>query len=235
MEVLPCISDSLVYDDLLSLIQQHFPEAYDLWPRTYDEWYDLHKRELFEQRRLGRKAREIQVYPGLPPEDWKDHASDYYLSRLGLDGAAFPGLSIPPSEDAHDIVIHPGSGSRRKNWPFAHFAELARRLEGLGRSVTWCLGPAEREGAAAAPWKGIAGQDILETSSLVDLASALANSSHFIGNDGGITHLAAAVGCPALALFGPTDPQVWAPRGACVRVLHGDPWPDIDTAFSAMT
>ena len=84
MEVLPCISDSLVYDDLLSLIRQHFPEAYDLWPRTYDEWYDLHKRELFEQRRLGRKAREIQVYPGEFVEFCRAHKHKGTPQDLGL-------------------------------------------------------------------------------------------------------------------------------------------------------
>lgn len=184
---------------------------------------------------------EIQIHPGLPPGDWKDHASDYYLSRLELDDAAFSGLSISPSEDAHDIgihpdiVIHPGSGSPRKNWPFANFEELASRLEGMGRSVTWCLGPAEQEGAATAPWKRIPAQDILQTSSLVHLAGILANTSLYIGNDGGITHLAAAVGCPTLALFGPTNPRVWAPRGERVRVLQGRPWPDVDAAFDAAT
>jgi ADP-heptose:LPS heptosyltransferase len=40
----------------------------------------------------------------------------------------------------------------------------------------------------------------------------------YIGNDSGITHLAAAVGTPVLALFGPTNPEVWAPRGPHVRV-----------------
>ncbi len=45
-------------------------------------------------------------------------------------------------------------------------------------------------------------------------------ASHYIGNDSGITHLAAALGTPTLALFGPTDPAQWAPRGPHVRILH---------------
>jgi ADP-heptose:LPS heptosyltransferase len=40
----------------------------------------------------------------------------------------------------------------------------------------------------------------------------------YVGNDSGITHLAAAVGTPVLALFGPTDPKIWGPRGAHVRI-----------------
>jgi ADP-heptose:LPS heptosyltransferase len=42
-----------------------------------------------------------------------------------------------------------------------------------------------------------------------------------IGNDTGITHLAAAIGAPTVALFGPTDPAVWGPRGRKVRTLWG--------------
>jgi ADP-heptose:LPS heptosyltransferase len=53
---------------------------------------------------------------------------------------------------------------------------------------------------------------------LYELACWLASARLYIGNDSGITHLAAAVGTPVLALFGPTDPDVWAPRGANVRV-----------------
>ena len=41
-----------------------------------------------------------------------------------------------------------------------------------------------------------------------------------IANDGGPMHIAAAVGCPVLGLFGPTDPAVWGPRGSNVKVLY---------------
>jgi len=55
---------------------------------------------------------------------------------------------------------------------------------------------------------------------LDELAHWLARARLFIGNDSGITHLAAAVGTPVLALFGPTDPQVWGPRGCNVRIAR---------------
>ena len=55
---------------------------------------------------------------------------------------------------------------------------------------------------------------------LYELACRLAGARVFIGNDSGIAHLAAAVGTPVVALFGPTDPRVWAPRGRDVRVLQ---------------
>ena len=55
---------------------------------------------------------------------------------------------------------------------------------------------------------------------LYELACWLARARLYVGNDSGITHLAAAVGTPVLALFGPSDPAVWAPRGANVRVAR---------------
>jgi ADP-heptose:LPS heptosyltransferase len=56
---------------------------------------------------------------------------------------------------------------------------------------------------------------------LAELANWLASGRLFVGNDSGIAHLAVAVGTPAIVLFGPTDPRVWAPRGA--RVIRGQP------------
>ena len=73
--------------------------------------------------------------------------------------------------------------------------------------VHWCRGPEDPPLDRA-----------VTMGSLWDLACWLARASLYIGNDSGITHLAAAVGTPTLALFGPTDPAVWAPRGPNVRV-----------------
>ena len=57
---------------------------------------------------------------------------------------------------------------------------------------------------------------------LYELACWLQTARLYIGNDSGITHLAAAVGVPVVAIFGPTDPAVWAPRGDRVRVVSGN-------------
>lgn len=176
-------------------------------------------------------VKRVDVFPGLPPPGWDRHASAYYLECLGLPDAPPIHLNIAAASDAHDVVIHPGSGSRSKNWPLDHFMDVAARLESKGRRVEWCLGPAELESGAFADLRD---RGMLDSPSLVALAAHLANTNLYIGNDGGITHLAASVGCKVLAVFGSTDPRIWAPHGDCVTVVQGDPWPDVDRAVAAV-
>jgi len=120
------------------------------------------------------------------------------------------------------VALAPGSGHRLKNWPLANYGELACRLQaGLGARVIWVAGPAE------AKWRGkievlasAPGQHLLFDLPLPHLAAYLERCQLYVGGDSGITHLVAATGGPAvLALFGPTDPQVWAPPGPQVTVL----------------
>jgi ADP-heptose:LPS heptosyltransferase len=60
---------------------------------------------------------------------------------------------------------------------------------------------------------------VMKDASLVQVAGAIACSQLVVGNDSGISHLAAAIRTPLVCLFGPTDPTVWRPLGAVVRVL----------------
>jgi hypothetical protein len=173
-------------------------------------------------------APEVEVFPGLPPPEWARHASEYYLNCLGMEARPFQ-LAVTPAGEPLDVIIHPGSGSAAKNWPLHHFEKVAARLMQHGRHVTWCRGPAE-ESRLESPQA-----DALQETELTALASRLAAAQLYIGNDSGITHLAAAVGCPTLAVFGPTDPTIWAPKGAHVTVVAGKPWPsdeDVLEAFS---
>ena len=173
-------------------------------------------------------VKDVRTFPGLPREGWTRHASEYFAECLGLED--LPPLRLPLEEgDApHDILIHPGSGGVRKNWPLESFAAVAERLAKAGRNVEWCAGPAE-ESLRLPPHARL-----LDTPAVISLARELAGTSAFLGNDSGVTHLAAACGCKTVALFGPTDPQVWAPRGDNVTVLTGAPWPDVDTVVAAV-
>lgn len=171
---------------------------------------------------------DVRVFPGLPPEGWSRHASEYYAGRFGL--GALPPLRLPitPGDEPHDVVIHPGSGGAKKNWPLERFVELARRLTDAGRAVEWVQGPAE---------EGIRLPDdarVVDTPAVVSLARELAATRTYLGNDSGATHLAAACGCQTVAIFGPTDAAVWAPRGKNVAVAQGQPWPDIVEVMDRM-
>jgi len=145
---------------------------------------------------------------------------DYHLSLFSgasfSEGERVPVIAPGPASLAvprHTVALHPGSGSAQKNWPLARFVSLSRLLQGRGLPVTWITGPAEEAlplPAGAAAWRDLP---------LPQLAAALASCDLYVGNDSGITHLAAAAGCPTVALFGPSDPKVWAPRGKRVRIV----------------
>jgi heptosyltransferase III len=118
------------------------------------------------------------------------------------------------------VAIHPGSGSATKNWPVAGFLGLARRL--LGDAVAqpvFVVGEADDREAAQLR-KEAPGVTVIEGLDLPHVAGILSNCRAFVGNDSGITHLAAAVGLPVVALFGPSDPARWGPRGPRVRILR---------------
>lgn len=177
----------------------------------------------------------VRCMPGLPGPDWAAHASDYYWRAMGCTGEApLPRLVLGTAGSLdYDVILHPGSGATTKNWPRKNFEAVARALTKQGLRVAWALGPAERE-RMNVHGKAYALQcDSLPEMPLTDLGRALAATRLYIGNDSGATHLAAAVGCPTLAIFGPTNPAVWGARGSHVRIVQGTPWPDVQEVLLA--
>jgi len=122
------------------------------------------------------------------------------------------------------IAVHPGSGSPRKNWPLESWTALGRWLTDLPAKPRILLIGGEADATQfatlSAAWSGL---DLLVARDLPlpHLAAVLERCRLFIGHDSGISHLAAAVGTPCVLLFGPTDPAVWAPANAGVRVVLG--------------
>lgn len=149
----------------------------------------------------------FQFLPALPPEGAGLHATDFYLDQVGAPRGALPRIACEVAPE-NFAVIHPFSGSPRKNWPLEKFRAMAGELERT-IPVRWCAGTDDP------PLEGA-----VHIADLYELACWLARARLYVGNDSGITHLAAAVGTPVLALFGPTDPAVWAPRGPNVRIAH---------------
>ncbi len=157
----------------------------------------------------------IRFLAALPPEDGNVHAADFYLRQVGGTGIAVPRILCSAAKGDF-AVIHPFSGSKRKNWPLERFRAVAAWLERRKIPVRWCAGPEEDLPAA------------IRIRDIYDLACWLSQARLFIGNDSGISHLAAAAGAPVLALFGASDPAIWAPRGPSVRVISAASLEDID-------
>lgn len=155
------------------------------------------------------------------------------VQHLGADAIADP-PAIPPafrggSDDTGDlspdrtlVAIHPGSGGLEKCWPAERYAALIECLVDRGCRPVVTFGPAD-DTVRRRILPRIPDRDVLvvEDRPLVELAALYARCRAMIGNDSGMTHLAAAVGTPVIGLFGPTDPAVWGPRGKQVRLLWG--------------
>lgn len=171
-------------------------------------WYGAGRPDFRET--IERLGLPFQFLRALPPGGGC-HAADFYLDQvrsIAIADCASDGIPRIPCHGPPGgfAAIHPFSGSPKKNWPLPKFRQLAARLERI-LPVRWCSGPEDPELVGA-----------VRIDNLYELAIWLASARLYIGNDSGITHLAAAVGTPVLALFGPTDPAVWAPRGPNVRV-----------------
>ena len=167
------------------------------------------------------------------PTDGSVHQSDYYLSCLGETVFCFPIVAIDAAARAwcdqywtrHELqekrvlALAPGSGAREKNWPVASYGVTAdwwRR--DFGGAVIVLLGPVEEERGGFEALRNIG--LVSGALKLGRLAALLSRCAAYVGNDTGTTHLAAAVGVPTVAVFGPTDPNHWAPRGRRVAVVR---------------
>jgi ADP-heptose:LPS heptosyltransferase len=126
-----------------------------------------------------------------------------------------------PLPDA-PIVLAPGSGGHGKCWPREGWHALAARLAAEGRALRVLFGPAELERDDVRAWSWPAAVGFVDGVPAIGLATSLRACAAYVGNDSGPSHLAAMLGVPTVAVFGPTDPKVWTPQGPRVRVVGGD-------------
>ncbi|HEU5123485.1 MAG TPA: glycosyltransferase family 9 protein [Verrucomicrobiae bacterium] len=173
------------------------------------------------------------VGPHRPKETDTIHATQTFLKpleRLAIfDADPFPHLSINSQPSTLNLIaLHPGSGSEKKNWSEAKWADLLQHL--LTTTIADLLlvgGEAEGERlqrlAAALPPTRVR---VAQSLSLVELAQLLQHCTTFVGHDSGISHLAAALGIPAVILWGDTIEQIWRPpheRVVIVKAVGGLP------------
>ena len=130
------------------------------------------------------------------------------------------------------VTIHPGSGSKEKNWPLQNWIELFSSNDHFsgaeienghtekGPSLLVVSGETDVAQTAQLEhdWKD---RNVRFAKNLpLPQLAAVFEHTIFVGHDSGISHLAAAAGANCILLFGPTDPNVWAPRNENVRVLR---------------
>jgi len=184
---------------------------------------------LLEENLRREFAGRINIFAPFPPPEERRHLADYLvecLSLVGLaQGGAWPKLPASAEELARGraalegtgspspVVIAPGSGSIHKNWPAEKFARLIELAAKKGFEVVLLAGPADERAVGEVEEKLPRSLPLLHCPDPASLKGALALARLVIGNDSGPVHLAALLGRPALAIFGPTDSRQWAPIG----------------------
>ena len=181
----------------------------------------------------------IITIPSFPPPESGIHVSEYLVNSLraaGIEGQiSFSALRLPEEaltfarrfwagvglkEGERVLAIHPGSGSPGKNWDAKKFAAVADWADKRCR-ILLISGPA-RDGAGEVRASLQKARPLMaDNFPLTQLAAVLKTSTAYLGNDSGISHLAASLGLPTVALFGPTNPALWGPKGPGVRIIYG--------------
>jgi heptosyltransferase-3 len=196
------------------------------------------------QRLQKRVQSPVYWFKSFPDENGKHHATDLIEDQLracGLPLMMTPLRLIPDPRELSDVrertgrsgvsearplvVVHPGSGGFRKIWPHSRWRLLLQWLCERGDlQILIVVGPADEKIRPFAREVGTAGGvSVVDTLELPALAALLSDADLYIGSDSGVTHLAASMGTPAVAIFGPTDPAVWGPRGGNVEIFQ-DSW-----------
>ena len=119
------------------------------------------------------------------------------------------------------VMIHPAARYWFKAWPVERFAVLSDWLNGTDISVVLVGHIQDHE--IAEKIRAVVNTPLISLvgkTSLLELAALMKQADLFLGNDTGLMHIAAAVGCPVLGLFGPTNPMVWGPRGTKTKVIY---------------
>ncbi|MEN3029050.1 MAG: glycosyltransferase family 9 protein, partial [Aquificaceae bacterium] len=134
---------------------------------------------------------------------------EHYLRSLKLKGEFSKTLPIEPGEKSPlrgRVVLHPSSGSQKKNPPLELFFRIESFLKKEGFRPIYLVGEADG-------WLKAHLREYFESFSPLEIARALRTARLFLGLDSGLSHLASYCGLPTFVFYGPTDPVVWKPIG----------------------
>jgi len=194
---------------------------------------------------------EVITLPLKPPEGEHRHIAKFHVEQFAHQSGLSPDQAKIPEKDVsirvRDIdrergielleqagvdlarrlvVIQPGSGGQKKCWHLDNFLAIAGELREREVEVLFLLGPAEVERLRPSEKVQIhATAKCAAHLALTQVVGLLSCADAFVGNDSGVTHLAAGMGVRTVALFGPTDPAVYRPLGRTVAVFR-DPADD---------
>ncbi len=173
----------------------------------------------------------LRVECPYPAEGAGVHLADHLqraFRHLGVSGGADRSFRLPlaggpaSARTGRLVYLHAGTTLSEKLWPAERWIALARRLADHGARLLLGSGPLDEEtnrpieaGLADLPIERAAGRSIAE------LARVLAGADLAVGVDSGPTHLAALLGVPTVAIYGPARPETWGPLGRRVKVLAG--------------
>ncbi len=189
----------------------------------------------FRTRLVAATGGEVSFHPFRPIYDGSSepHIAASYLRSIGAADApmrprieatvddmqaASDAISSVRCDPSNLIAIFPGSGSMRKNWPVDKFATLGKMLAGTS-GVVFILGPAESAIEQRLRQRNL---PVLKDLDLGTVAGIARLASGFVGNDSGVSHLAAAVGAPGVVIFGPGDSARWHPLGKIAVLARGE-------------
>ena len=209
-------------------------------------WFGHSHRQV--QANLKRYSQDVHSFPffaGQTPS--QGHASRYYLECVGIPEVRCPSLPLGSRERqaaeaywqtlgwssrTQVLLIHPGSGGKRKRWDSAGFSAVAQWWKlsrpRQTREVIVLLGPAEK--AERQRWQTVG--RVVHEYPVWSVAALLGRVSLYLGNDSGVSHLAGSVGARGSVIFGPTCPEQWRPLGGELSVIWNGPYrqrcPDVE-------
>lgn len=227
----------------LKVIDKHFSIETAIFSSLYSDHVDQRAANLFlsyneiilfsfsdklERTIQNITGRKVHRIPPRAKADEKIHIHRHLIGHL-METRLIEHKPVKHSISNHNenhaasrVIIHPGSGSRKKCWPLTNFIKIEKYLKSIKMKPEFLLGPAEH---FLTDRLNKSGERVVHViSDLNQVAILLKTAGGFIGNDSGISHLAGFLNIPMAVIFGPSNPARWKPAGQAVSVLR----PELD-------